>query len=102
MFDDRGIESKFAGRDGFHWFIGQVPIDPAWREFPGDKQSRKYGYRAKVRVLGKHPSTDDVKDEELPWAHILVPASQGAGVNYAGVSNFIQGGETVIGFYADG
>lgn len=102
MFDDRGIESKFAGRDGFHWFIGQVPIDPAWREFPGDKQSRKYGYRVKVRVLGKHPSTDDVKDEELPWAHILVPASQGAGVNYAGVSNFIQGGETVIGFYADG
>lgn len=102
MFDDRGIESKFAGRDGFHWFIGQVPVDPAWREFPGDKQSRKYGYRAKVRVLGKHPGTDDVKDEELPWAHILVPASQGAGVNYAGVSNFIQGGETVIGFYADG
>ena len=102
MFDDRGIESKFAGRDGFHWFIGQVPVDPAWREFPGDKQSRKYGYRAKVRVLGKHPGTDDVTDEELPWAHILVPASQGAGVNYAGVSNFIQGGETVIGFYADG
>ena len=102
MIDDRGIESKFAGRDGFHWFIGQVPVDPAWREFPGDKQSRKYGYRVKVRVLGKHPDTDDVKDEELPWAHILVPASQGAGVNYAGVSNFIQGGETVIGFYADG
>jgi hypothetical protein len=102
MIDDRSIESKFAGRDGFHWFIGQVPIDSSWREFPGDKQSRKYGYRVKVRVLGKHPSTDDVKDEELPWAHILVPANQGAGVNYAGVSNFIQGGETVIGFYADG
>jgi len=102
MFDDRGIESKFIGRDGFHWFIGQVPIDDAWREFPGDKQSRQQGYRCKVRVLGKHPSTDDIKDEELPWAHILCPANQGVGVNYAGVSNFVQGGETVIGFYADG
>jgi len=102
MLENKLVESKRLGRDGFHWFIGQVTTDPAWRSFPGDKQSRKFGYRAKVRILGKHPASDEVKDEELPWAHLLVPPTQGAGVNYAGVSNSLQGGETVFGFFLDG
>jgi len=102
MLENKLIESKRLGRDGFHWFVGQVTTDPAWRSFPADKQSRKFGYRTKVRILGKHPASNDVKDEELPWAHILVPPTSGAGVNYAGVSNFLQGGETVFGFFLDG
>ena len=108
MLESVSIDKKHVGEDGFYWFIGQVVLDKAWRddksgkEKDADKQSRKFGYRAKVRILGKHPHLDIVKDEELPWAHFLVPPTMGTGVNYHGVSSQIQGGETVFGFFLDG
>lgn len=97
MLTDNVLNTHFLGNDGFRWFIGQVTPDPNWREF-----SIKYGYRAKVRIFGFHPSDSSVKDEELPWAHFLVPPNVGAGNNYGGSSFALQGGETVLGFFLDG
>lgn len=97
MLIDNILNTHFLGNDGFRWFIGQVTPDPNWREF-----SIKYGYRAKVRIFGFHPSDSSVKDEELPWAHFLVPPNLGAGNNYGGASFALQGGETVLGFFLDG
>ena len=97
MLEERLSKINFAGEDGFHWFIGQVSVDSQWREF-----STKYGYRAKVRILGRHPATNEVPDSELPWAHFLVPPNLGAGKNFGGTSFALQGGETVLGFFLDG
>ena len=97
MLEQRLSKIDFLGEDGLHWFIGQVTVDANWREF-----SEKYGYRAKVRILGRHPKSDEVKDEELPWAHFLVPPNLGAGKNFGGTSFALQGGETVVGFFLDG
>ena len=97
MLEQSFSKINFIGEDGFHWFIGQVTADEAWRGY-----SIAYGYRAKVRILGRHPSTNEVPDSELPWAHFLLPPSLGSGTNSGGTSFALQGGETVIGFFLDG
>ena len=88
---------NFAGQDGFSWFIGQVTSDAAWRE-----HSEKWGYRVKVRIFGKHPPSTELPDADLPWAHVLVPATFGAGKAFAGTTMMLQGGETVSGYFLDG
>ena len=97
MLEQRISKVDFIGRDGFHWFIAQVTTDDNWREY-----SIENGYRAKIRILGHHPSDDTIPDSELPWAHFLVPPNLGGGNNMGGVSFSLQGGETVIGFFLDG
>ena len=87
---------NFAGLDGFPYFRGQVTTDAAWRQ-----HSKKYGYRVKVRIFGVHPPTDEVPDSELPWAPVIVSCNFGSGKAFAGTSLNLQGGETVIGFFAD-
>ena len=87
----------FAGHDGTLTFVGQVTTDAAWREHHKD-----YGYRVKVRIFGKHPPSNVLPDEKLPWAHVSVPCTFGAGKSHAGTSLCLQGGETVHGYFADG
>ena len=87
----------FAGHDGTMTFVGQVTTDAAWREHHKD-----YGYRVKVRIYGKHPPSNVLPDEKLPWAHVSVPCTFGAGQSHAGTSLCLQGGETVHGYFADG
>ena len=78
--------------------------DKVWR----DKNNQNFdnGFRAKIRILGYHPSEDEeeggISDEDLPWAHFLVSPQFGAGNNYTGTSFALQGGEMVIGFFLDG
>ena len=59
-----------------------------------------YSHRCRVRILGYH-DTDDLKDEELPLAHILLPSNT---TTVGGRSQTVQyqGGEIVIGFFFDG
>tara|TARA_B100000927_G_scaffold176183_1_gene141985 strand:- start:744 stop:2981 length:2238 start_codon:yes stop_codon:yes gene_type:complete len=97
MLEQRLSKIDFIGRDGFQWFIAQVTTDKNWREY-----SLENGYRAKIRILGHHPTDNTIPDEELPWAHFLVPPNMGAGNNHGGMSFALQGGETVIGFFLDG
>ena len=87
---------NFAGDDGFPYFRGQVTTDAAWRQ-----HSEKWGYRVKVRIFGVHPPTDEVPDSDLPWATVIVSCNFGSGKAFAGTSLNLQGGETVIGFFAD-
>lgn len=97
MFDSRLSPINFIGEDGFHWFIGQVAPAKSWKN-----EATKYGYRAKVRIFGRHPASAEVKDDDLPWAQFLVPPNFGSGYNFGGVSFAVQGGEHVVGFFADG
>lgn len=97
MLDSRLSPINFIGEDGFHWFIGQVAPAKYWK-----KEAIKFGYRAKVRIFGRHPASADVKDDDLPWAQFLVPPNFGSGNNFGGASFAVQGGEHVVGFFADG
>ena len=92
--------SQFLGRDGFRWWIGQV----APREAQADQTDDGKGWsnRYKVRIMGYHPFTDDVTDEDLPWAIALLPTTAGSGAaNYA-TSTRLQQGDVVFGFFLDG
>ena len=104
MLEQSRSNINFSGKDGFHWFIGQVTADKAWRD--KQNQNSNNGFRAKVRILGHHPGDNKkqggIDDKDLPWAHFLVPPSMGAGHNYSGTSFAVQGGETVFGFFLDG
>ena len=104
MIETRSAPIDFLGKDGFHWFIGQVTPDPVWRT--QHNQFTDNGFRAKVRILGWHPEDaedkDGIDDADLPWAHFLVSPQFGAGNNYGGTSFALQGGETVVGFFLDG
>ena len=53
-----------------------------------------------MRILGYH-DTDDLKDEELPLAHILLPPNT---TTVGGRTQTVQyqGGEIVLGFFFDG
>jgi hypothetical protein len=96
MLEQSLINPNFLGKESFRWFIGittkYIELNP------------KTGtYKAKVRIIGYHPDlTNIVKDEELPWAHVLVPLSLGTGIGGNACTANSKGGEYVIGFFADG
>jgi len=105
MIEQSFFQSNFLGRDGFKWWIGQVadPESSGWSRAATlvEKEDCQY-YRVKVRILGYHPSRNKLADQDLPFAHVLVPLGQGTGVNNIAESHDIQGGESVLGFFADG
>jgi len=103
MLEQTLINPNFLGRDSFRWFIGVVTkyVD----EHPSSGISGKDwgGAKARVRIIGHHPgATSVVKDEELPWAHVLVPLTMGAGNDGAVLRGNVTEGATVIGFFLDG
>ena len=62
-----------------------------------------WAFRCKTRIIGYHTFDDEVlPDDALPWAHVLVDASKGAGQGSIASSNQMLGGETVFGFFLDG
>lgn len=72
---------------------------------PGQNQYLKnakwgdaHGDRVRIRIPGKHPSGNQIRDEDLPWAIIAKPTSQG---NRNGGSVGVWGGEWVLACYLD-
>jgi len=79
--------------DKMRWFIADV-IDA----------SPPYGYegRVRVRIHGIHnPSTREVKQNDLPWAQVVLPSTEG-GVSGLGTSPRLEAGALVFGFFMDG
>lgn len=92
MFSNTG----FVGNN-YKWFIGQVP--PKKNQYQGNvKWADAWGDRVKVRIPGFHPQDSSLKNDDLPWAMVAKPTSQG---NFNGGSTGIMGGEWVIGFFMD-
>jgi hypothetical protein len=81
------------GYQGFIWFFGIVE----------DVNDPLQLGRVRVRIYNIH-SFDEarVRKEDLPWAHIIMPASS-ASFNSVGVSpNGLLVNSTIFGFFADG
>lgn len=94
------LKSNFLGRDGFRWWIGQIP--PVESQ---DAQMNKdgWGNRSKVRIVGYHPySVEDLPDKELPWAQVLMSNSDGSGAANYGTNHKLRPGDIVFGFFLDG
>ena len=102
MLEDSILKSNFIGRDGFRWWIGQV----ASEEAQGDQLNQigsTWGCRIKVRIMGYHPqNTVELKDEDLPWAQILLSPQGGSGKANRARSIRVAPGDTVLGFFLDG
>lgn len=105
MIEESLLKSNFLGKDGFVWWIGQVADPSVWRNEKSRVDSKgSWAYRCKVRIIGYHTFDGNIlPDEDLPWAHILTSASDGApGQGGFGKLPQLIGGESVLGFFLDG
>ena len=96
--DISSFKTNFVGKDGFIWWIGQIPDQKSWQsQVDGAKGS--WAIRYKVRIMGYHPI--ELSDEDLPWAQVLCPpGTQGSGGHVESIK--LHQGDTVIGFFLDG
>ena len=105
MIEESLLKSNFLGKDGFVWWIGQVADPSVWRNEKSRVDAKgSWAYRCKVRIIGYHTFDGNIlPDEDLPWAHILTSASDGApGQGGFGKLPTLVGGESVLGFFLDG
>jgi len=112
MIEESLLKSNFIGKDGFVWWIGQVADPKVWRDeksrvdgkLESNKKEDSWAYRVKVRIIGYHSFDDNIlPDKDLPWAHVLTSASDGApGQGGFGKIPTLVGGESVLGFFLDG
>lgn len=94
------LKSNFVGRDGFRWWIGQIAVKDVWAD---QKDGAGWGNRAKVRIMGYHPAnTVELKDEDLPWAQIVLPMTAGTGGEGSSQKVRVAPGDIVFGFFMDG
>ena len=100
MIEESILKSNFVGRDGFRWWIGQVAVASAQgKQINGEG----WGHRWKVRIMGYHPySTAQLSDEDLPWAHVMLPTTAGTGGSNYATTPKIRPGDVVLGFFLDG
>ena len=99
--DNLSFKTHFVGKDGFIWWIGQIPDEKSW-ETQIKNGEGAWGNRYKVRIMGYHPYDDELlKDEDLPWAQVLMPPGNSGSVHRAETVKLAQG-DVVIGFFLDG
>jgi len=100
MLDQSLLQSNFIGRDGFRWWIGQIP--PA-SSLGKQASGGGWGNRFKVRILGYHPYSEaELPNEDLPWAQCLVPTTSGTGAANVSTGVQLQPSDIVLGFFLDG
>ena len=108
MIEQGLFKKHFYGRDGLVWWIGQIPDEKTWRtnipgiSTPSNEEHDGFGWRYKVRIMGYHPASKELSDEELPWAGVVFPVTAGSGSGGASQSPNLRQGNFVYGFFLDG
>jgi len=100
MIDQSSLKTNFIGRDGFRWWVGQIPpLSSMGKQVEGGG----WGNRFKVRIIGYHPySAAELPDEDLPWAQCLIPTTAGSGAANCATGVQLQPSDIVLGFFLDG
>ena len=102
MIDESLLKSNFVGRDGFRWWIGQIAPEEVQKQLNKDAKDG-WGNRLKVRIMGYHPySVEELPNEDLPWAQVLLSTSDGTGASNYGTSHKVRPADIVFGFFLDG
>ena len=102
MIENNLLQSNFLGRDGFRWWIGQIPPSKSWL-LQFKKRPEAWGNRVRVRIMGYHPqNTSELKDEDLPWATVILPTNNGTGKGGFKKPIRVKPGDIVVGFFLDG
>ena len=100
MLDQSLLKSNFIGRDGFRWWIGQIP---PIENMGGQVDGQGWGNRFKVRIIGYHPYSEaELPNKDLPWAQCLIPTTSGSGAANVATGVQLQPGDVVLGFFLDG
>ena len=109
MIEQGLFKRHHVGKDGFHWWIGQIPDAKTWKENRGgtaiysNNEQKGFGERFKVRIMGYHTAVaSELSDEELPWASVVFPVTAGSGQNVFSQTCNIKQGDFVYGFFLDG
>jgi len=108
MIEQGFLKKHYLGRDGFIWWIGQIVDSEVWEtNLPGYRtettdDQRGFDYRYKVRIMGYHTSSYELKDDELPWAPCMLPVTAGGGTGGSGQTPNLRQGNFVYGFFIDG
>ena len=85
--------------NGIFWTGVIVP----WNSQKEQVSGLGWGWRYKVRIMGYHPYTEaELSNEDLPWAHVMLPPGHGTGSANTFKSIRFNPGDTVIGFFLDG
>ena len=108
MIEQGLLKTHFLGKDGFIWWIGQVVDQTKWAgnlpKTPTSflRQQKGFDFRYKVRIMGYHTaSPEDLSDDELPWASVMLPVTAGASGGARQTPQLRQG-NFVYGFFLDG
>ena len=109
MIDQSLFNKHFVGRDGFNWWIGQIPPEESWRENKtgtrdaSNTAAKGFGERYRVRIMGYHTANaDDIPDDELPWAYVMYPVTAGGGGRGSTQNANLTQGTFVFGWFMDG
>ena len=95
---ESSLKTNFLGRDGFRWWIGQIPPESV---HGGQINGAGWGNRFKVRIMGYHPYDNELPDEDLPWAQCLLPTTSGTGASNNVTTVKVSPGDVVFGFFLD-
>ena len=99
MIQESLLKTNFLGRDGFRWWIGQIPQESS---HGGQINGAGWGNRFKVRIMGYHPyDLTELPDEDLPWAQCLLPTTAGTGAANHVTTVKVSPGDVVFGFFLD-
>ena len=89
------------------WF-GRIVSSVSWQDnieashFDPENQ-KGWGYRYRVRYFGLHsPNTNDIPDEQLPMANVIMPVTAGSGLGGFIDTPALSAGSIVTGFFLDG
>ncbi len=103
MIEQGLFKRHFVGKDGFHWWIGQISKDEPWMFNFGGNAAEKvdrqgFGFRYQVRIMGYHDDDGALPDSQLPWAHLVYPVTSGSGNSGSAESPQLRRGDFVYGF----
>lgn len=89
------------------WF-GRVVSSVSWQDniesaHFDPKNQKGWGYRYRIRYFGLHSaSTQDLPDEQLPMANVILPVTSGSGLGGFVDTPSLSAGSIVTGFFLDG